>query len=213
MPMQEYSCSLDKILIVWDSKGVGMKRAIQVIESLQSHFRLQLCVLEEDICDIYENGLELQNGTYVIDMEDLLFDTSLILLPMVSDALLHDLEIGNTENLIVNVIMEALCKEIPVKVLASVRESLSGKGAGVISYKNKRRQIFHTFGIDIIDGEETEIKVTTSSIPKNSDYIITEEDILQFVNDEINEVHLKRGGLITPLARDTAKKYGMKLIE
>jgi hypothetical protein len=169
--------------------------------------------VEEEAEDIKENGLNLQNENAVIDIEALLFGVNIVLLPMASDSLLQDLEKGVMENLIVNVIMEALCNEIPVKVLGSGRESLKGKSEGVIAYKNKRRQIFQSFGIDIIDWNDDEIEMKATSIPTFSEGIITEDDIYEYAKENNKEIHLRNGYRITPLARDTARDLGIKFIE
>jgi hypothetical protein len=208
--------SSDKLLVLWENRGVGGRRAAEAVRYLRRFYTIRLCVLEEEAPGPEKDGLygmSLGPGRPAEDAQDLLADIETVFVPMVSDSLLQSLEEGTMESPFAAVVMTALCSGIPVYSLSSARE---GKSAGcrvAVAYQEKRRQLFTDCGIKILTtGEEDN---ETGGFQKEDilgHRIFTEEDILRLAKENRRRIALRRGEHITPLAADTAKDLGIEVL-
>lgn len=213
--MADKNAFLPKLLIVWENRSAGKYRALKAIRSLRRSYEITLCVLEEDAQELEDSDLHLKQGKAAEDIEVLLSDVSVVLLPMVSDGLLQEIEAGHTENLLAAVLLEALFKGIAVKTLASGQDRAAGECAAVRVCRKRRRQLLEACNIELWEYDLNEaglfgIKEAAKPVRRR---IITQEDVLLCKTEKSNKIELRSGDRITPLAADTARDLGIELVD
>jgi hypothetical protein len=229
MLMADHSCLEEKLLIVWENNTLRTQKVMETIHNLKYSYSLRVCVLEEDAPELEQSQPAAVVGKEVQDLDALFDGIRLVLLPMVSDTLLADLAEGKIHNPLEMVVMEALCKGIPVRAFAYGRNMLPASSEAAIVYQKKRRQLFQYCGIELILWEEFHRNpnivrtdqlqtdpvgesASAAAIPtSNRRKVITEDDINEFVKENKKLLVLNQGDLITPLAADTARELGMLL--
>lgn len=220
--MAEDCYSREKLLIIWENHRSGKQRALETIRFLSDSNHLRLCLMEEDTQELEGSNLISGRGREVEDIEILLSDISMVVLPTISNTLLQNLADGTTLNLLAEVVLEALYSGIPVKAYASGQDLLSAKCTAINSYQSKRRQLFDDCGIELLLREDHQ-RAQNKSVAADSQTklingvmsdqyeIITEEDILNLAQSNKKMVVLNQYSRITPLAMDTAKDLGMEI--
>lgn len=215
-----------KLLLACEDWRACTNRMEILLASISPANQLRLCVME----DAVEAGRPkycVDLGREVCDIEELLSDIRMLLLPRVSDQILKNLAAGFIRNPFEALIMEALCQGLPVLAFEPRRSNREVNSLAASSYLKGRTDLFAVCGIKTVTADEISEWPELTAKAGYKEYgrmkealdiktsvhtVITEEEILQLKLQGIREVLLDQGACITPLARDTAKEAGITVV-
>ncbi|AIQ60914.1 hypothetical protein [Paenibacillus borealis] len=215
-----------RVLVLLAGHFIGMEEGYAAVRGLSTgNFRLRLWA-EDHLLSTRSAG-ELARCTGV---DDLIppgqvhklspADADALLIPVLSLSLLSRLVQLDTGHPFVRLIVENLCAGKPVGALTlgaepeHYRWSEQGLSQASPLLKENMRSMVATlsgYGIKLLSPADPGSWLSSSAVPPRKQ-VLTEEDILEAVKLARTSITLNGPAVITPLARDTARQYGIEII-
>ncbi|HLR69682.1 hypothetical protein [Virgibacillus alimentarius] len=205
----------------------GMDEGLEALKMLREHGIIVRVCLDASILEHYQ----INHLAKRMKNDDLLsFDQAAMhkedfdhfLLPVLPFSVVSDLMRFNDRHIAIRILLFALMSGRNVSALSAGADPYhtiwqdSGLNQGTSYFKHKMKnqlQELRGFGIHLFDDSDQIFHFIHSTYQKQKKKIITSETMMKFAASGQRYIQRTKGTIITPLARDTAKKYQIEISE
>lgn len=196
---------MQKILVLLDEKTLFCENISKIIEKLTMEYFVKLCFeIYDENEDVLSLENKLNNKQYIYDIQKLIDDIDILFIPFVTFELFKNLQDVNYDNAFVEAVIYAVSQNKNVFFLEKQFKNNGYFG----KIQSKRQHLLNEMGFTSCKIEDIKQICKISNVKK----IYTQEDILDLISKGIKTLDIKKGDILTALAKDIANENNILIM-